>query len=139
MIVEDEAAVRGLVRTSLERYGYQVRTAGSGVEALKEWSDRLNEIDLLITDVVMPDGVSGWELARRMQAKKPLLKTLYMRGYSTSMSAMDSVPATLNRNEFLQKPFKPKWLAELVRACLEEPPQSPCAFPPTGPARLGSG
>jgi len=138
LIVEDEPAVRSLVRTSLERYGYQVRTAGSGAEALKEWSERLNEIDLLITDVVMPDGVSGWELARRMQAKKPLLKTVYMSGYSTSMSAMDSVPATLNRVAFLQKPFKPKKLAELVRACLEEPPQSPDALPPAGPAQTGA-
>ena len=125
LIVEDEPAVRGLVQSSLECYGYHVRTSNSGAAAIKDWSDRLDEIDLLITDVVMPDGASGWELARRLQARKPLLKTLYMSGYSTTMTAMDSVPATLNRNTFLQKPFRPKKLAELVRACLEESQQRP--------------
>ena len=93
-------------------------------------------IDLLITDVVMPDGVSGWELARRMQAKKPLLKTLYMSGYSTSMTGMDSAPATLNRNEFLQKPFKPRdwpnWCAPVRKAS-----QSTGPIPATGPGRVG--
>ncbi len=127
LIVEDEPAVRGLVCTSLQRYGYQVRTAGSGAEALKEWSQRLGEIDLLLTDVVMPDGVSGWELARRLQASKPLLKVVYMSGYNSSMTAMKSGAAIAGRSLFLQKPFKPKKLAEVVRACLEE------AQPPIGP------
>lgn len=127
LIVEDEPAVRGLVCTSLQRYGYQVRTAGSGAETLKEWSQRLGEIDLLLTDVVMPDNVSGWELARRLQASKPLLKVVYMSGYNSSMTAMKSGAAIAGRNLFLQKPFKPKKLAEVVRACLEE------AQPPIGP------
>jgi signal transduction histidine kinase/FixJ family two-component response regulator len=123
LIVEDEPAVRGLVCTSLERYGYQVRTASSGAEALKEWSERLNEIDLLLTDVVMPDGVSGWELAKQLQVRKPLLKIVYMSGYNPSMTAMEPGHA-IGRNLFLQKPFKPKKLAEVVRACLEEAPQT---------------
>jgi PAS domain S-box-containing protein len=127
LIVEDEPAVRGLVRTSLERYGYQVRTAASGAEAIKDWAERLNEIDLLITDVVMPDGVSGWELARQLQIRKPVLKILYMSGYTSSMTAIESGAVRTGKSLFLQKPFKPKKLAEAVRVCLEE---IPLAVPP---------
>jgi len=124
LLVEDEPGVRGLVRTSLQRYGYRVRTAASGAEALKEWSEHLNEIDLLITDVVMPDGVSGWELARQLQTKKPRLKIVYMSGYNPNMTAMESGPVLGNGAVFLEKPFKPQKLAEVVRACLEGTPQS---------------
>jgi len=119
LLVEDEPAVSGLVRTSLQRYGYKVRTAASGAEALKEWSEHLNDIDLLITDVVMPDGVSGWELAKQLQSKKPRLKIVYMSGYNSSMTVMESGPVIGEGNVFLPKPFKPQKLAEVVRACLE--------------------
>jgi signal transduction histidine kinase len=122
LIVEDEPAVRGLVRTSLERYGYRVCTANSGLDAVRQWSERLNEIDLLITDVIMPDGVSGWELARQMQSRKPGLRILYMSGYASSISAIESGAVLTGRSMFLQKPFKPKKLAEAVRTCLEETP-----------------
>jgi two-component system cell cycle sensor histidine kinase/response regulator CckA len=119
LLVEDEPGVRGLVRASLERYGYGVRTAASGAEALSEWSERLNDIDLLITDVVMPDGVSGWDLASQLQARKPGLKVVYMSGYNANMTVMESGPVIGKGNLFLQKPFKPQKLAEVVRACLE--------------------
>jgi two-component system cell cycle sensor histidine kinase/response regulator CckA len=122
LLVEDEPAVRSLVSTSLQRYGYQVRTAESGADALKEWSEKLNDIDLLITDVVMPDGVSGWELAKQFQTKKPRLKTVYMSGYSSNLTVMESGPVIGNGSLFLQKPFKPQKLAEVVRACLESVP-----------------
>jgi two-component system, cell cycle sensor histidine kinase and response regulator CckA len=119
LLVEDEPAVRSLVRTSLQRYGYQVRTAASGADALKEWTEHLNDIDLLITDVVMPDGVSGWELAKKFQAKKPRLKTVYMSGYNANMTVMEAGPVIGPGSLFLQKPFRPQKLAEVVRACLE--------------------
>ena len=99
-----------------------MRTAESGADALKEWAEHLNDIDLLITDVVMPDGVSGWELAKQFQAKKPQLKTVYMSGYNSNMTVMESGPVIGNGSLFLQKPFKPQKLAEVVRACLEGPP-----------------
>jgi signal transduction histidine kinase/DNA-binding response OmpR family regulator len=131
LVVEDEPAVRGLVRTSLERYGYRVCTANSGAEALQQWSERLNEIDLLITDVVMPEGVSGWDVARQLQARNPSLRILYMSGYTSSMSAIESGAVSTGTSLFLQKPFKPKKLAEAVRTCLEgTPPNLAPSFPP---------
>jgi PAS domain S-box-containing protein len=137
LLVEDEPAVRGLVRTSLQRYGYQVHTAASGVEALKQWAEHLNEIDLLVTDVVMPDGVSGWELAKQMQARKATLKVVYMSGYNSNMTVMESGPVIENGNMFLQKPFKPQRLAEVVRACLENAPQRFGASTPPGIKQAG--
>ena len=125
LVVEDEPAVRGLVRTTLQRYGYRVCTATSGAEALKVWSDSLDEIDLLITDVVMPDGVSGWELAKEMQSRKPELKVVYMSGYTSSMTVMESREAVTESDYFLQKPFNSQKLAEVVRACLDGVSLSP--------------
>jgi DNA-binding NtrC family response regulator len=125
------------VRTSLERYGYQVCTAGSGAEAIKDWSDRINEIDLLITDVVMPDGVSGWELARQLQTRKPVLKILYMSGYTSSMTTIESGGIMTGTSLFLQKPFKPKKLAEAVRTCLEQNPPAVSTSSPAGPSPAG--
>ena len=129
LLVEDEPSVRGLVRTALQRYGYQVHTANSGAEALKAWLNGVQEIDLLITDVVMPEGVSGWELAQQLKARKPQLKTVFMSGYNANMTAMEPEQALGSRSHFLQKPFNPQKLAEVVRACLDGEPPSPDSAP----------
>lgn len=117
LVVEDEAALRRLVCTVLRNRGYQVHAAGSGLEALNNWSRRLNEIDLLLTDVVMPDGVAGWELARELRNKKPSLKVIFMSGYSSDLASQKEagdldIP-------FLQKPFGPDKLADTVRQTLQ--------------------
>lgn len=119
LLVEDEATVRELVCASLARYGYKIHAAASGAEAMNEWSARLADIDVLITDVVMPDGVSGWELARRMQTHKPDLRIVFISGYHADMTAMGFDPASTDRSIFLHKPFKPQELAEVVRTCLD--------------------
>jgi CheY-like chemotaxis protein len=120
LLVEDETSVRNLVCNSLKRYGYHIHSAMSGAEAIKEWSGRMDQIDLLLTDVVMPDGVSGWELARELQSRKPTLKVIYMSGYNTNMTVMQPGAVITNGSRFLQKPFKPQKLAEVLRACLDE-------------------
>ena len=124
LLVEDEPAVSALVCTALQRYGYHVLTAGSGADALREWTRHLDDIDLLVTDVVMPDGVSGWDLGRQFLARKPGLKIVYMSGYNANMTVMEAGPALADGSLFLQKPFKPQQLAEVVRACLEGTPLS---------------
>ena len=121
LVVEDEPALRSLINIVLRRQGYQVHTAPSGAEALGAWAGRLDEIQLLITDIVMPDGLSGWELAKELQSVKPSLKVIYMSGYNTEMAG--GKPVTENV-WFLEKPFQPQRLIEAVRDCLDEvPPQ----------------
>jgi two-component system cell cycle sensor histidine kinase/response regulator CckA len=117
LVVEDESALGTLMKTTLRRQGYQVHTASTGAEALAVWAARLDEIDLLLTDIVMPDGLSGWELAKELQSIKPALKVIYMSGYNTEMT---NGRLTLDNNIiFLEKPFGPQHLAQKVRDCLD--------------------
>jgi two-component system cell cycle sensor histidine kinase/response regulator CckA len=101
----------------LERFGYRVLEAGSGPEALKVWNQVLGAIDLLLTDMVMPGGMTGRELAQQLQAQRRSLKVLYTSGYS-----MDFVESDLLLHEgtnFVAKPYSGKSLTEAVRACLD--------------------
>jgi two-component system NtrC family sensor kinase len=120
LVVEDEAALRNAARLALEHFGYHVITACSGMDALKVWEGRGDQIDLLLTDMVMPDGLSGRELAARLQGEKPGLKVLFSSGYTREFSDSDfsSNPGL----HFLPKPYTPQKLAAAVRACLESEP-----------------
>jgi len=118
LIVEDEPGLRELFCLTLQRLGYRVFTECSGAKALHSWSSRLDQIDLLLTDVVMPGGVSGWELVSTLQAGKPDLKAIYMSGHSTDASG--HVSGAAKNIRFLAKPFSVETLAETVRTCLDE-------------------
>ena len=74
LLVEDEPMLRELVRDILQDYSYQVIEAGSGVEALRLWDEQKHEVDLLLTDMVMPEGLNGRELADQLRKRKPGLK-----------------------------------------------------------------
>ncbi|MDB6125192.1 MAG: multi-sensor hybrid histidine kinase [Pedosphaera sp.] len=118
LVVEDEAPLRVLVRSVLQRYGYNVLEAESGVNALPIWLEHKDQISLLLTDMVMPHGVSGRELAQRLQGDKPSLKVIYSSGYSLAVVGTDMVLREgLN---FLQKPYHPRKLAQAVRDCLDQ-------------------
>jgi CheY-like chemotaxis protein len=123
-LVEDEPALRKLTRTVLQRYGYRVITAVSGADALKVWPEHAAEIDLLLTDMVMPDGVSGYDLAQRLQAEKTGLKVIYSSGYSLEMVNRDAVLQP--GDHFLPKPYTPEKLAKMVRRCLDGASRPPC-------------
>ncbi len=117
LVVEDEGPLRVLVSNVLQRYGYRVLEASSGVEALPIWLEYQDEIKLLLTDMVMPHGVSGRELAERLRGDKPSLKVIYSSGYSLAVVGTDMVLREgLN---FLQKPYNPRKLAQAVRDCLD--------------------
>ncbi len=117
LIVEDETALRLLVRGVLERYGYRVLEAVSGVAALTVWQQHRDQIQLLLTDMVMPQGISGRELAAKLLAEKPALKVVYSSGYSLAVVGADMVlQEGLN---FLQKPYHPRKLAQTIRDCLD--------------------
>ena len=119
-LVEDEPALRGVAEKVLQRYGYRVITASSGVDALNIWPAHAEQIDLLLTDMVMPDGVSGRELAQRLQTAKPQLKVLFSSGYSTELA--DPQALLQAGQNFLPKPYTPAMLADTVRKCLDAEP-----------------
>ncbi len=117
LLVEDEEAVRNLTRRILEDYGYRVLEAASGPAALAVWEQRAQEIDLLLTDVIMPDGLTGGELAEQLRARRPGLRVVLSSGYSPEVAGKD-----LRREErryFLQKPYSTGKLAQTVRDCLD--------------------
>ena len=117
LVVEDEAPVLWTTRNILEHYGYRVLEAGGGVEALAIWHQHQNEIALLLTDIVMPVGVSGQELAEQFQNQKPGLKLIYTSGYSVEAAAK-SLELSDGIN-FLQKPYDADTLARTVRRSLD--------------------
>ncbi|HMJ64458.1 MAG TPA: response regulator [Candidatus Binatia bacterium] len=117
LVVEDEAPLRSIMRTMLERHGFHVLEASSGIEALAVWHQHHDDISLLLTDVVMPAGLSGQELAEQFHAQKPNLKILYTSGYSPR--AAGNVLSAENGADFLEKPFDETQLATAVRRCLD--------------------
>ncbi len=111
LLVEDEPAVRQLTRVLLERAGYRVISAGNAKEAVEQFLSTRDEIDLVITDVVMP-GASGPALLKYLSERRPNLKVLFMSGY-----ADDAVPmmGRLDKDAaFLQKPFTAERLIKKV-------------------------
>jgi PAS domain S-box-containing protein len=116
LVVEDEAAVRALVVKILETRGYHVLAASDGAEARALWRLHADAVDLLLTDLIMPGGVSGAQLAEQLQAEKPGLRVIYMSGYQGDTAARGLT--LLEGRNFLQKPFDSAHLAEVVRACL---------------------
>jgi signal transduction histidine kinase len=113
LLCEDEADLRELTRDVLEAYGYRVIQAGDGREALEVAAGFQGQIDLLLTDVVMPR-MNGSELARALTRDRNV-RVLYMSGYTeTSLVRGDAAPGG-----FLQKPFSPVVLARAVRERLD--------------------
>ncbi|HEX5062736.1 MAG TPA: ATP-binding protein [Kofleriaceae bacterium] len=121
LVVEDEDALRLLVVNLLEKCGYTVYAAQNGAKALEQWPELRDKVQLVLTDLVMPGGVTGRELAERLRATAPALGIVYMSGY-TSAQAGRGEPLVDGVN-FLQKPFQPDMLAQIVRAALDRVPQ----------------
>jgi signal transduction histidine kinase/CheY-like chemotaxis protein len=122
LLAEDEAPVRRLTRDYLQRLGYRVVEAASGVEALAVWEQQAGSIDLLLTDMVMPNGISGRDLAARLRARKPGLPVLCISGYTATQGGHSD--DLLERASFLHKPFSLQNLAQAVRQCLDGPKAS---------------
>jgi CheY-like chemotaxis protein len=117
LLVEDEPEVRMVTSVVLERHGYQVLEAGDGVEALRIWERHAGSIDLLLTDIVMPEGISGQELAGRLREGRPKLPVIFTSGYSPEIAGKE---LTLKPGQnFIPKPSRPQELLETVRRCLD--------------------
>jgi two-component system cell cycle sensor histidine kinase/response regulator CckA len=117
LLVEDEPGVLTLARGVLKSYGYDVLEARSGVEALRLWAMHDTRIDLLLTDIVMPEGMSGIDLAKKLRQEKHDLRVLYSSGYSIEVAGQDF--GLRDGMAFLKKPYQPQALALKVRECLD--------------------
>jgi PAS domain S-box-containing protein len=118
LMVEDELAVRKSAVMVLERQGYRVIEAADGVEALRVWEEQGAAVDLVLTDMVMPEGLSGRDLSTRLQEGHPGLRVIFTSGYSVEMAGKE---LHLSRGEnFIQKPFTPEQLLGIVRRSLDQ-------------------
>jgi signal transduction histidine kinase len=118
LLCEDDRQVRALAQQVLEELGYRVVAAESAAAALATVSDGLAP-DLLLTDLVLPYGLNGYQLAAELQARLPRLKILFMSGYSQSRT--DHLPQAVLERPLLAKPFLRADLARHVRQALDPP------------------
>lgn len=124
LLVEPEDKVRALARCVLNWNDYKVVEAEDSATALLLWDGQGSSVDLLLTDINLPDGASGRELARRLQQTKPGLKVIYTCNATTAKDK--NLPATLERLGFMPKPYTPDKLIHAVQSCLRNG-QSPSA------------
>ena len=118
LLVEDELGVRDLVGRVLTSHGYQVLQAGQASAALQIAETYDGLIDLLLTDVIMPGGLSGFQLAEQLRARYPVLRVLYMSGYTDrALGQHVALEAPLR---LLQKPFTPDSLLQTVWTTLRD-------------------
>jgi PAS domain S-box-containing protein len=116
LLVEDEAPVRELISRILEGCGYTVLQAGDGVEGVEVCGHYPGEIDLIVTDVVMPR-LGGGAFTEKIAEKRPGIPVLYMSGYTDDAIVRHGI--LKRNNEFIQKPFTPGSLAQRVRMILD--------------------
>jgi two-component system, cell cycle sensor histidine kinase and response regulator CckA len=117
LLVEDEAGVRSLARLVLQRCGYKVIEGRDGLEALQVAQQYPEQIDLLLTDVMMPH-MGGLELAKQLTSVKPDLKVLYVSGYTDEVVVRQGSSGA--KVAFLQKPFNTSALSAKVRELLDD-------------------
>lgn len=117
LLVEDDSSLRRVVTQVLGRYGYTVLEAGSGIDALKVWEQQNGRIHLLLTDMVMPEGMGGLELARQLRKLKPGLKVVLSTGYSAELQSANPEKDGMR---MLPKPYEPDALVKMVRMCLDQ-------------------
>jgi two-component system cell cycle sensor histidine kinase/response regulator CckA len=120
LLVEDDFAVREITQQILETQGYRVWKAESAQEALELWRAHASEVDLLLSDLVLPDSLSGRELGERLQREKPQLKVIFMSGYSPEAGGGNTDFVYRLKARFLAKPCATRTILEAVRSCLDE-------------------
>ena len=125
LLVEDEPAVPLVAEAALASLGYRVFPAASGLEALQVWETHRQEFELLLTDMVMPNGITGRDLALRLRASAPQLPVFYMSGYNREMAGRNF--ALSEGSNYLPKPFDLTSLASMVRASLDRGASPPFA------------
>ena len=120
LLVEDDPAVRVVANRALVQMGYRVLVAGNGNDARDLWSTHKGNVRLMLTDMVMPGGLGGADIARMFKADKPSLKVVFMSGYSADLAGTDFLRS--GGDAFLGKPFELSELAATLKQCLSESP-----------------
>ena len=126
LLVEDESPVLDAVSKILRAQGWVVHAASSSAEALKVWDEHAGKFDLLLTDMVMPGGISGLVLADTLLARRPDLPVIYMSGYSLNLA--NEGLTTKKGIAFLQKPFGPAQLQQAICKCLGQGHADACSL-----------
>jgi two-component system, cell cycle sensor histidine kinase and response regulator CckA len=116
LLVDDEAIIRNLGRTILQRYGYSVLLAEDGLDAVEQYRRRMGQIDLVILDLTMPR-LSGRDTLRQLLQMDPRVRVLFSSGYSAEQIAAPDREGVLG---FVNKPYRPQELAQSVRAVLDQ-------------------
>ncbi|MGA2853060.1 MAG: response regulator [Verrucomicrobiota bacterium] len=116
LVVEDELSLLEVVRDVLHRYHYHVLIATTGVEALRVWDEYSGQIDLLLTDMIIPGGISGEELAAELKKRKPGLNVIFTTGYGTEVTGKEIERDGAN---FLPKPYEPYQVARMIRKIID--------------------
>jgi CheY-like chemotaxis protein len=116
LVLDDEDSVRRLVTAVLESAGYLVLPAAQGARALDIARSHPDAIDLLITDMTMPE-MDGRQAADAIRALRPQCRVLFMSGYPLQVALPDGIPAT---DGFIQKPFVPRLLVQRVKEILNK-------------------
>ncbi len=119
LVVEDDAQVRRITSAMLSRFGYRVVQAASGPEALRAWESLAKPADLLVSDMVMPGGMKGTELAAQLLSRAPGLKIILTSGYSPELAGLQS--GMLDGHLFLPKPYRHAELLSAMRQLLDLP------------------
>ncbi len=117
LLAEDDESVRRLMAASLRRQGYRLIEARHGLEALALWEEHHGRIDLVISDMMMPQGMTGLDLAENLRAHRPGLPVVISSGYSADLAGTDA--SQLEGIAFLPKPCPPATLVQTVRQCLD--------------------
>ncbi|HUE36245.1 MAG TPA: response regulator [Candidatus Acidoferrum sp.] len=116
LLAEDESALLDLMQHALAQYQYNILTASSGSDALRIWDQHQGRIDLLLTDIIMPGGMTGRELAAELKKRKPDLKVILTSGFNAAMAGKDW---SNGDTVFLPKPYLPDAAAKLIRNTLD--------------------
>jgi CheY-like chemotaxis protein len=116
LVVEDEGLLRDMERSILEGCGYRVLDADSSRTALELWKAEEGKIDLLLADIVLPCGISGMELAKKLLRLKPDLKIIFITG--RILSDLDQKAFEKLNARFLQKPYQGEGLIQAVKEML---------------------
>jgi PAS domain S-box-containing protein len=117
LLVEDEAILRRLVAQGLRSLGYRVLEADNGQTAMKSWQEHGQQIDLLFSDMMMPEGLTGLDLAEKLRLEKPNLKVIISSGYNVE-TAGHGKPAA-GDIVYFQKPYEFEELSKTIRDCLD--------------------
>lgn len=123
LVVDDEVLVRDLTTSFLEMNGYRVKQAESGADVIRRWEELEPQVDLVLTDLIMPEGVSGRDLGTWLSEHKPDLKVIYCSGFSRPH--LDRKFKLREGMNFLAKPYSADSLLELVHRVLHSEPSNP--------------